>query len=222
MDLKRIAYRCSMGSGALLLAGAVAFAQQQMPQQQAPSGMPQSQQPSTTNPNMGNPGNNQGAPTSQDFGEKMFVSKAMEDGQAEMQLSQLAQQKSQSNDVKQLAQKLMTDHMQMEEKWFKPMSQQLGVTEPKGPSKKDKKIAEKLQNASGADFDTQYLTIVAKEHQKDLKEFKDEATAAQDPSVKQVAERGADVIAKHLQLIEQVAKSHNVTLDEKSKQSGSM
>lgn len=152
----------------------------------------------------------------------MFVSKAMEGDQTEIQLGQLAEQKSQSNDVKQLAQKLVADHTQMEDKWFKPVSQQLGVSEPKGPSKKDKKLAEKLQNASGNDFDTQYLTIMLKDHQKDLKDFKDEASMAQDPNVKQVAERGAGIIQQHLQMIEQVAKNHNVAVDEKSKQSGSM
>lgn len=222
MGLKQIAYRCSIGSGFLLLASTVGFAQQ-MPSQ-PPSGMPQTQEPSQqgTNPNMNNPRMNQGAPTSQDFGAKLFVSKAMEGNQGEIQLGQLAEQKSQSNDVKQLAQKLVADHTQMEEKWFKPMSQQLGVSEPKGPSKKEKKIAEKLQNASGNDFDTQYLTIMLKDHQKDLKDFKDEAGTAQDPGVKQVAEKGADIIAQHLQLIEQVAKNHNITVDEKSKQSPSM
>ena len=221
MNLKGITYRCGFAAGTMLLAGAVAVAQQ-MPSQQ-PSTMPQGQQPQQpTNPSMGNPNTNQGAMTSQDFGEKMFVSKAMQGDQAEIQLGQLAEQKSQSNDVKQLAQKLVADHTQMEEKWFKPMSQQLGVSEPKSPSKKDKKLAEKLQNASGSDFDAQYLTLMLKDHQKDLKDFKDEASMAQDPSVKQVAQRGADVIAQHLQLIEQVAKNHNISLDEKSKQSPSM
>jgi putative membrane protein len=204
----------------VLLAGAVAFAQ--TPGGQQPS-MPSQQPLHPTSSTVGAPGSYPGdAPTGQDFGSRMFVSKAMEGDQSEVQLGQLALQKSQSNDVKQLAQKLASDHSQMNEKWFKPIAQQIGASVPKGPSKKDKKTIEKLQALSGPDFDTQYLTMMFKEDKKDLKDFKDEASSAQDPNVKQVAEQGASVIAQHLQLIEQVAKNHNVMVDEKSKQTPSM
>ena len=141
------------------------------------------------------------------------MTKALEGGDAEVQLGQLAQQKSQSNDVKQFAQKMVSDHTQMADKWFKPVAQQLGVSEPKGPSKKDKKEIAKLQGMSGEDFDREYITMMVKDHQQDLKDFKDEAQVAQDPSLKQVAEQGSNIISQHLQLIEQIAKTHNVAVE---------
>lgn len=194
-----------MCSGVVVLAGVLGFAQALGSPQQP--GMPQQPQQSTT-PAVGAPGPYPAtAPTGQDFGEKAFVAKALEGDQSEMQLGQLALQKSQSNDVKQLAQKLASDHTQMDEKWFKPVAKQLGVSEPKGPSKRVKKVVAKLEGLSGPDFDTQYLTIMLKDHQQDLKEFKDEANSAQDPNVKQVAEQGANIIAKN----------HNVAVDEKQK-----
>jgi putative membrane protein len=102
-----------------------------------------SQQPAnpTRTPDM-NPGT---APAGQSFGDQAFVTKALEGGDAEVQLGQLAEQKSQSNDVKQFGQKMVSDHTQMGDKWFKPVAKQMGVSEPKGPSKKDKKLIEKLQ-----------------------------------------------------------------------------
>lgn len=158
-----------MCSGVVLLAGVLGFAQALGSPQQP--GMPQQPQQSTT-PAVGAPGPYPAtAPTGQDFGEKAFVAKALEGDQSEMQLGQLALQKSQSNDVKQLAQKLASDHTQMDEKWFKPVAKQLGVSEPKGPSKRVKKVVAKLEGLSGPDFDTQYLTIMLKDHQQDLKEF---------------------------------------------------
>jgi putative membrane protein len=207
-----------MISATAVLAGVVAVAQ--MPPSGQPSGGQQApQQP--TNPGQG-PGAYPGsAPTGQDFGAKIFISKGMEGDQSEIQMGQLAQQKSQSNDVKQLAQKIVNDHTQMDEKWFKPLAKQMNVSEPKGPSKKDKKMAEKMETLSGNEFDTEYLTMMLKDHQKDLKEFQDEANSAQDPSVKQVAQQGASVISQHLQLIQQVAKSHNINTGETAK-SGSM
>ena len=138
-----------------------------------------------------------------------------------MQFGQLAQQKSQSNDVKQFAQKMVADHGQMADKWFKPVAQQLGVSEPKGPSKKDKKEIAKLQGLSGDDFDREYITMMVKDHRQDLKDFKDEAQAAQDPSVKQVAEQGSNIISQHLQLIEQIAKNHNIPVEGNSKEMSS-
>jgi putative membrane protein len=217
MQLKRIAYTLYLSAGTALLAGVVAVAQAPGSPQQQPT-MP-SQQPTTPgNQGTGAAGMGPGAypgtvPTSQDFGERAFVSKALEGGEAEVQLGQLAQQKSQSNDVKQFAQKMVSDHGQMADKWFKPVAQQLGVSEPKGPSKKDKKEIARLQGLSGDDFDREYITMMVKDHQQDLKDFKDEAQAAQDPNVKQVAEQGSNIVAQHLQLIEQIAKTHNIAVE---------
>jgi len=199
-----------------LLAGAMVLAQAPGAPQQ-PS-MPQSPaSPSAGSPRTpGTPDANPGtAPTGQDYATNSFVSKAMEGDLAEVQLGQLAEQKSPSNDVKQFAQKMVSEHGQMNDKWFKPVAQQLGVSEPKGPSKKDKKEMAKLEQLSGPDFDREYITMMIKDHQQDLKEFKSEAQVAQNPSVKQVAEQGSNVISQHLQLIQQIAKNHNVPLDGK-------
>jgi len=178
-----------------------------------------SQQPSQTRPAPGEaPGT---APTAQNFGDQAFVVKALEGGAAEVQLGQLAEQKSQSNDVKQFAAKMVSEHQQMADKWFKPVAQQIGASEPKGPSKKDKKMIEKMQGLSGQQFDTEYIQMMVKDHRQDLKDFQNEAQMAQDPNVKQVAQQGADVIQKHLQMIEQIAQAHNVPVEGKSKEMSS-
>lgn len=170
-----------------------------------------SQQPA---PGMASPGMTPGtAQTSGQYADQSFVSKALSGGEAEVQLGQLAQQKSQSQDVKQFAQKMVSDHSQMGDKWFKPIAKQMGVSVPKGPDKKDKKLIEKLQGLSGQDFDHQYIQAMVKDHQKDLKDFQNEAQAAQDPSVKQAAQQGATIIEQHLQMIEQIAKNHNVPME---------
>ncbi|HET6208708.1 MAG TPA: DUF4142 domain-containing protein [Terracidiphilus sp.] len=175
--------------------------------------MPSQQQPNAPGAYPGaGPGT---APTEQDFGEKAFVSKALQGGEAEVELGKLAQEKSQSADVKQFAQKMVSDHSQMGEKWFKPVAQQMGVSEPKGPSKKDKKLIEKLQGLSGPQFDTEYIQAMVKDHKEDLKDFRDQAQSAQNPAVKQIAEQGQKIISMHLQLIEQIAQAHNVPIEGK-------
>ena len=190
---------------------------------QAPGGggqqpnMPQQpQQPSTATPaTPGTPG------TSENFGDQSFLAKAMEGSVAEVELGQLAEQKSESNDVKQYGQKMASEHQQMNDKWFKPVAKQIGASEPKGPSKKDKKLIEKLQGLSGQQFDTEYIQAMVKDHKQDLKDFQSEEKNAQDPNVKQVAQQGADIISKHLELIEQIAQAHNVPLEGKTKEMSS-
>jgi putative membrane protein len=199
-----------------LLMSAALLAQQGPPTGggQQPS-MPAGQQPSA----QPTPGEAPGAAqTSQNFGDQAFVAKALEGGETEVQLGQLAEQKSQSNDVKQLAQKMVSDHTQMSDKWFKPVAKQMGVSVPKGPSKKDKKLMEKLQGLSEPQFDTEYLQAMAKDHKSDLKDFQNEAQMAQDPNVKQIAQQGEKIIQQHLQLIEQVAQAHNVPVEGKPKE----
>ncbi len=178
---------------------------------QQPAMPSQQQSPANTMPS-----NNGAAPAGQNFADQAFLSKAIEGSDAEVELGQLAQQKSQSQDVKQFAQRMVNDHSQMNEKWLKPVAKQLNVSEPKGPSKKDKKLMEKLESLSGQQFDNEYIQAMLKDHKDDLKEFQGEAQAAQDPSVKQIATQGANIIEKHLQMIEQIARAHNLPIDGKA------
>jgi len=214
MTAKRIARKIGIVSAPVLLAGALLA--------QNPGGGGGGQQPNTPSQQqppsatMGTPGAT--APTAQNFGDQAFVTKALEGGMAEVELGKLAADKSQSPDVKQFAEKMVNDHSQMGDKWFKPVAKEIGVSEPKGPSKKDKKLIEKLQGLSGQEFDTQYIQAMVKDHKEDLKDFQSEAQAAQDPNVKQIAEQGTKVVSQHLQMIEQIAQNHNVPIDGKSKE----
>jgi putative membrane protein len=210
MIANRFTHRLGLCSAAALLAGATLLAQS--PGGASP-GQPMPQQPSqqptqpTMQPDAGP------ASSAQSMGDQAFVSDAMQGNLAEVQLAQLAQQKSQSQDVKLYAQKMASDHQQMNQKWFEPVAKQLNVSEPKSPSKKDKKLMAKLEGLSGDEFDKEYITAMLKDHQDDLKKFKQEAEASQDPNLKQIATQGSTVISQHLQLAEQVAKNHNIPVE---------
>jgi putative membrane protein len=205
----RMVWLCS----APVLLSAAMLAQTSPSGGQQPNMPSQQQQP---NPSAAYPGANPGtSETGQNYGDQAFVTKALQGGEAEVELGKLAQEKSQSEDVKQFAQKMVSEHSQMGDKWFKPVARQIGVSEPKGPSKKDKKLIEKLQGLSGSQFDTEYIQAMVKDHREDLKDFHDEAQIAQDPNVKQIAEQGQKIISQHLQLIEQIAQAHNVLIEGK-------
>lgn len=208
--MKQTTFKIMTVSVALVFGGAMAMAQQR-PMESAP----QQQQQQQTNPGLNSPTmqrqttmqqQNQGMQQMQD---KAFVRKAMEGSMAEVQLGQLAQQKSNSPDVKQFGEKMQQDHSKLDDQ-MKPIAQQLGVEPPQKISKKDEKLDAKLQNMSGTQFNDAYIKAMIKDHENDLQEFRREAENTQNPQLKQAAQQGAQVIEQHLALIKQIARDHGV------------
>jgi putative membrane protein len=200
--MKQILFRTSMICGVALVSGAMALAQ-------ARTAPPTSETQTTpTTPTNGDTSLNSVQPPQNAIQDKDFVHEALQGGMAEVQMGQLAAQKGSSDDVKQFGQKMVQDHTQMGDQ-MKQVAQQLGVSEPKGLSKKDKAEVAKLNSLSGPEFDKAYIATMVKDHKKDLSDFRAEAQNTQNPNVKQVAQQGAQVIDQHLQMAEQLAKAHN-------------
>jgi putative membrane protein len=70
----------------------------------------------------------------------------------------------------------------------------------------------KLGALSGPAYDQAYIKDMLKDHKQDLSEFQMEASSGQDQTVKDAASQGSQVIAQHLQMIQQIAKDQNVTM----------
>jgi putative membrane protein len=188
-------------------------------QQQPPPGQGQPGQPgSPTSPGMGNdqaPGSAaQSSP--QNYADQSFLRKTLEDSVAQVQMGQLAAQKSSSDDVKQFGQKMAQIHEQLNNQ-IEPVAKQLGVDQPKNPSKKDKQEIQKMQALSGPDFDQAFLTAMLKDQQTDVKGFKDEEKSAQDPTIQKLAQLDEPVLSQHLEILEQLAKQHNVPVETSKK-----
>jgi putative membrane protein len=205
---KMVAVACAM-----LLAGSMGLAQMGQ-QPSGAAGQTPGQTSGQNNPAMDSQMNSMNASGQASPLDKMFVSKALQGGMAEVQLGQLTLQKSNNDQVKQFAQKMIDDHTRLGEQ-MKPVAQQLGVSEPKGISKKDKSTIEKLQGLSGSAYDEAYIKDMVKDHKQDLSEFQTEASSGQDQTVKDAATQGSKVIAQHLQMIQQIAKDQNVNMASK-------
>lgn len=209
------------GKGVLLIAASSLWVCASVVAQQpgggaAQQGSPSQQQQMPNQPGgAGNPAMPGTAQSSQaPVGDQMFVRETMEGDDAQVALSQLAQQKSQSDDVKQFGQKTVQIHTELNQQ-LTPAAKQLGVQEPKGPSKKAKKEIAKLEALSGPDFDTAYIQAMAKQQEHDLKQFKDEASSGQSPNIQQAAKQDEPVLTEHYQVLEKLAQAHNVTLESK-------
>jgi putative membrane protein len=189
---------------------------------QAPGGAPaggagqQSSQPGGSNtPSMQDQQQQMGAngPSAVNAGpaiDKAFVKKALEGNVGEIQMGQLALQKSNDDQVKQFAQRMVDDHGKMQDQ-FKPVAEQMGVKVPDGPSKGQMKKMDKMKALSGDAFDQAYVKDMVKDHKSDANEFKQEAQNTQNPQLKQLATEGGQTIESHLQQIQQIAQTKGTT-----------
>ena len=142
--------------------------------------------------------------------DKKFAKMAMAGGMAEVQLGQLAQQKSNSDDVKKFGQQMVDDHTKLNDQ-MKPIAATLGVQPPADLMPKDKALMTKLQGLSGDDFDKAYIKAMLKDHMKDDKDFQTEISNGQNAQEKDAATQGDQVIKQHLQMVQDLAKTHNVS-----------
>jgi putative membrane protein len=158
---------------------------------------------------------NQATPSNQDpngpaaMMDKAFVRQALQGGMTQVQLGQLALQKSSSPDVKQFAQKMVDDHTKLGDA-LKQVAQEMNVKPPDSLSGKDKSTIAKLSALNGDEFDKAYIKDMVKDHKQDEKDFKQEAENASNPALKSLASQGEQMIGQHLQMIEQIAQKNNV------------
>jgi putative membrane protein len=154
---------------------------------------------------LGNPGQ-----MGQQMLDKQFVRSAAQGGLADVKLGQLATEKG-SADVKELSQKLVDDHTAMN-KDMDAIADSLGVMLPKKMTKDDQAEYEKLNGLSGKDFDTEYLTYIAKAHWQTLHAFYMEASVAADPELQAEVVKALGIMHQHVGMISKTAKAEDITL----------
>jgi putative membrane protein len=135
---------------------------------------------------------------------KTFITKAIQGNLAEVQMGQLAQEKSQNGDVKAFGQQLVTDHNDANSK-ATAIANDLGVTAPEEPSKKQKADYEKLSKLSGDAFDKQFAKHMVMDHKKDIGEYKADSKK-KDPTASYASDT-LPTLQKHLEMAQSLTKS---------------
>ena len=208
--MNRFIFKIATVATAALFAGGMAIAQQQM----GGPPMGQTQSPTETqspNAGMNRMGQMPGQESSmQKMEDRDFVHEALQGGMAQVKLGQLAAQKGATAAVRQLGEKMVNDHTQLDNN-MRQVAANMEMHAPKKMSKKDKKLYAKLSTLSGKRFDQAYLKAMLKADKNDLKNFRREANDSQNPQVKQVASQGEQVISEHLQTIKSIAMNDGVS-----------
>jgi putative membrane protein len=135
---------------------------------------------------------------------KTFITKAIQGNLAEVQMGQLAQEKSQNGDVKAFGQQLVTDHNDANSK-ATAVANDLGVTPPQEPSKKQQADYNKLSKLSGDAFDKQFARHMVMDHKKDISEYKADSKK-KDPTASYASDT-LPTLQKHLEMAQSLTKN---------------
>lgn len=138
----------------------------------------------------------QGAAQSMPMTPAMLASKMHATNQLEIKLGRLAQEKGQSAEVRRYGRLLERDHSMGDKKVLGLAKKQgLQLTTPP-PSPEQQEMMQKLQQASGEEFDREFLTAMKKGHDKAIDMLSKAQGKIQDPEL-------ASLIAKMLPILKQ-------------------
>ncbi len=101
--------------------------------------------------------------------DRNFIMEAAQGGMMEVQMGKLAQEKGQSDGVKQFGKRLEAAHSKANDE-LKGIAQKLGVTLPAALDKKHQGKVDKMSKAKPQDFDRQFSREMVDDHEKDVKD----------------------------------------------------
>ena len=128
-----------------------------------------------------------------------FLQKAAEDGLAEVELGQLAQQKALRDEVRQFGQRMAEDHAKANEQ-LKSVASAHHVSVPSALDRRHEREMNKLSQLVGGDFDRAYMSRMVSDHRKDVREFRKRANARSQTDVTRFAASTLPVLESHLQM----------------------
>jgi putative membrane protein len=130
---------------------------------------------------------------------------------SEIQMGKLAEQKATSSEAKELAQRLISDHTQIDQE-LQQLAEQRGITlsEPSADSKlegKQKKAQEMLNDMNKTDvasFDEDFAKMAVHQHQADVKQLQAKGKKLAEGPVKSFIDRTVPVLNQHLQMAKNI------------------
>jgi len=147
-----------------------------------------------------------GAKTTMAAADQTFVKNVAMDGMAEVEIGKLASDKASSDQVKQFAQRMVTDHQKANDE-LKSIAQSKNITLPTDLGPKHKSLQAKLEKLSGEAFDRAYMNEMVMDHRKAVSTFRTESNSGKDPEIKQWAAKTLPTLEEHLKQAQDANRS---------------
>lgn len=139
-----------------------------------------------------------GTPSTASKADVSFIKHAVTDGIAGVRLGQLALDKSSNDKVKRLAQRIIDDHTKANDE-LRTLAHGKQVMLPT-PSSDAEADAAPFKDKDGVKFDRAWADAVVKDHQQAIAMFTTEKRQAQDPDVRNFADKTLPVLNEHLDM----------------------
>lgn len=131
-----------------------------------------------------------------------FVAMAAEGNMLEVQLGELAQTNATSDKIKELGNMLIKDHSASNEE-LKRLALKRNIALPAKLGDEKMKIYNDLNAKKGNEFDRAFADHMVKDHENDIKAFKDEAENGKDVEIKTWASGKIATLEHHLKMAQE-------------------
>jgi putative membrane protein len=142
-----------------------------------------------------------------------FLMDAARGDVAEIKLGQLAQQKGQSEGVREFGKMLEEDHSKAGKKTAE-LAKDLDVIPPAQPSAEQMQKYDALARLSGAEFDGEFAAEMVKGHQEEIAKYEKQAQSANNPKVAKLAEDTLPTLKQHLAVAQGLQSGADVRHDQ--------
>lgn len=134
-----------------------------------------------------------------------FMTKAASGGMMEVQLGQIAQDQGDNQRVKDFGAMMIRDHGKANDE-LKSIASAKNVTLSDSLMADHKKHVADMKKKKGSAFDKAYMSMMVKDHQKDIQEFEKASNNLSDGEVKAFATRTLPVLKTHLDSANAISK----------------
>jgi putative membrane protein len=139
-----------------------------------------------------------------------FIRQAIRGNYTEVALGRLAGSRAGSSEVKNFAERMVSDHNDMNQRWVDlAKDNDMKVTVDFGPS--GQQTIDRLEELSGSAFDQAYMSEAIRQHEQDLAAFQRMGTSARSNEARELAKSGVSTIREHLTLAQQVGSRVGVS-----------
>jgi putative membrane protein len=138
-----------------------------------------------------------------------FLKQANQGSVNEIDLAQIALKKSNDQDVKDFAQKMVDDHTKLLND-MKSFDMEAGLTVPEHDDASTDAEKAKLELLTGTTFDKSYIKEMVEGHHKVLEAFISEEKSTGYPAFKTAVGSGEQVVRGHLEMANKIAKKLGV------------
>ena len=143
--------------------------------------------------------------------DELFVNQTTQDSLSEIELGRLALDRSNNQQVRALAQRLIDDHNRAIEQ-LRPIANGMGMTLPTRQAEMHLQLTQVLSGLRGSEFDREFIGHMVSDHAGLVAQLQDKANSARNLQLRQFASTQLPIVRDHLmqaQNIQQQLQSGN-------------